>query len=88
MINSKSVKLDLSARLTFLFTSCLERVHQDLNATKTITMRCLGQLPPAELVGGLGWVQYQVQLLLQMEQLGNLRAGLDTSSNEVFHIGS
>lgn len=63
----ESVKFDLSACLTFLFTSCLQRLHHDLKATKTTTLPCLGQLPPAELMGGWGWVQYQVQLLLQNE---------------------
>lgn len=48
----ESVKLDLSAHLTFLFTSCLERVPHDLKSTKTTTMPCLGQLPPTELMGG------------------------------------
>lgn len=48
----ESVKFDLSACLTFLFTSFLEHLHHDLKATKTTTMPCLGQLPPTELMGG------------------------------------
>lgn len=48
----ESVKFDLSACLTFLFTSCFKRLHHDLKATKTTTLPCLGQLPPAELMGG------------------------------------
>lgn len=47
----ESVKLDLSACLTFLFTSCLERLYHDMKATKTTTMPCLGQLQPSELMG-------------------------------------
>lgn len=48
----ESVKLDLSACLTFLFTCCLDCLHHDLKATKTTTLPCMGQLPPTELMGG------------------------------------
>lgn len=75
----ESVKLDLSACITFLFTCCLDCLHHDLRATKTTTMPCLGQLPPTELREGKAGFSIRYSFSYGMKQLGNLRAGLDTS---------